>query len=367
MQASIRSLPKFNKKVGPASPTATSIKTLVRCTKVLLVLVKEAAQRRRSMPGPRLCQTAEQSLPGASGGATTRGARWRAAARGGDAEPLRARYVFGAVIARGVAADVVEATRTADGTRVAIKVLVTGAAAAATPRRLQRADSAALAAPESDSERKRQKPPPFREAVKRELLLQRALPFPQTRAVLHRHVNEVVLSSSATNYVVMEKAEGGTLLDVVATARRPKRSRRRASAQIDGALSFLHARGQIHRDLKLENVLVGDADGPLHVLLCDFGSARFSSTSATNGKAATAHVGTLPYMAPEQRGGRRTIRRLTFGPLGSCSARCASAGAALSRVRPRELGRRRRRDDLPRDASSPPCSRRHLRVPAAAL
>ena len=52
------------------------------------------------MPWPRLCQTAEQSLPGASGGATT---PRRALARGGwggDAEPLRARYVFGAVIAR---------------------------------------------------------------------------------------------------------------------------------------------------------------------------------------------------------------------------------------------------------------------------
>ena len=88
------------------------------------------------------------------------------------------------------------------------------------------------------------------------------------------------------------------------SARRPPRtggrSARRASAQILDALSFLHARGIVHRDLKLENVLVRDADGPLHVLLCDFGSARFSSTSATNGKAATAHVGTLPYMAPEQ-------------------------------------------------------------------
>ena len=132
------------------------------------------------MPWPRLCQTAEQSLPGASGGATT---PRRALARGGwggDAEPLRARSGLGAVIARGVAADVVEATRTADGTRVAIKVLARRRRRRDAAR-LQRADSAALAAPESDSERQRQKPPPFREAVTRELLLQRALPF-------HKHV-----------------------------------------------------------------------------------------------------------------------------------------------------------------------------------
>ena len=300
------------------------------------------------MPWPRLCQTAEQSLPGASGGATT---PRRALARGGwggDAEPLRARYVFGAVIARGVAADVVEATRTADGTRVAIKVLARRRRRRDAAR-LQRADSAALAAPESDSERKRQKPPPFREAVKRELLLQRALPF-------HKHVvqcHEVVLSS-ATNYVVMEKAEGGTLLDVVRHGTPPEAVARRAAAQILDALSFLHARGIVHRDLKLENVLVRDADGPLHVLLCDFGSARFSSTSATNGKAATAHVGTLPYMAPEQLRGGTCDPSVDLWSFGIVLCALCVGTHPLSRV-PREAwADAMARDDLPRDAGGWP-------------
>ena len=189
----------------------------------------------------------------------------------------------------------------------------------------------------------------FREAVKRELLLQRALPF-------HKHVvqcHEVVLSS-ATNYVVMEKAEGGTLLDVVRHGTPPEAVARRASAQILDALSFLHARGIVHRDLKLENVLVRDADGPLHVLLCDFGSARFSSTSATNGKAATAHVGTLPYMAPEQLRGGTCDPSVDLWSFGIVLCALCVGTHPLSRV-PREAwADAMARDDLPRDASGWP-------------
>ena len=162
--------------------------------------------------------------------------------------------------------------------------------------------------------------------------------------------HEVVLSS-ATNYVVMEKAEGGTLLDVVRHGTPPEAVARRASAQILDALSFLHARGIVHRDLKLENVLVRDADGPLHVLLCDFGSARFSSTSATNGKAATAHVGTLPYMAPEQLRGGTCDPSVDLWSFGIVLCALCVGTHPLSRV-PREAwADAMARDDLPRDAS----------------
>ena len=165
--------------------------------------------------------------------------------------------------------------------------------------------------------------------------------------------HEVVLSS-ATNYVVMEKAEGGTLLDVVRHGTPPEAVARRASAQILDALSFLHARGIVHRDLKLENVLVRDADGPLHVLLCDFGSARFSSTSATNGKAATAHVGTLPYMAPEQLRGGTCDPSVDLWSFGIVLCALCVGRHPLSRV-PREAwADAMARDDLPRDASGWP-------------
>ena len=305
-----------------------------------------------TMHWPRLCRTdGEQSLPGASGGATT---PRRAQARGGwgDAAPLRARYAFGAVLARGVSAEVVAATRHADGTQVAIKVL--SRPSRSRRRRgaeLRRAESAALAAPGSGGER-RKPPPPFRDAVKRELLLQRALPF-------HKHIvpcHEVVLANKIS-YVVMERARGGTLLDVVTRGAPGDAIAKRAAGQILDALGFLHARGIIHRDIKLENVLVRDdataEDAPLHVLLCDFGSARFSASSQAGG-TATAHVGTLPYMAPEQLRGGTCDPAVDVWSFGIVLCALCVGSHPLARV-PREAwAGAMARDDLPGDAAAWP-------------
>lgn len=57
-------------------------------------------------------------------------------------------------------------------------------------------------------------------------------------------------------------------------------------------MCFLHSRGVIHRDLKLENVLV---DEHFHAQLADFGNARIAGTGA----AMTSAVGTPLYMPPE--------------------------------------------------------------------
>jgi len=62
---------------------------------------------------------------------------------------------------------------------------------------------------------------------------------------------------------------------------------------VGSAISFLHARGIAHRDIKSQNVLLSPT---LEVKLCDFGLARMRSELMTG---AMQFAGTPNYMAPE--------------------------------------------------------------------
>ncbi|MCU1691546.1 MAG: protein kinase [Frankiales bacterium] len=98
-------------------------------------------------------------------------------------------------------------------------------------------------------------------------------------------------------YLVMELVRGGTLRDLL-RAQGPQ-SPARAVALLEPvlrALAAAHASGLVHRDVKPENVLLGD-DGRIKV--ADFGLARAveaSTLTATTGLL----MGTAAYMAPEQ-------------------------------------------------------------------
>lgn len=96
----------------------------------------------------------------------------------------------------------------------------------------------------------------------------------------------------------MALAAGGSLEEEVAR-RRPKKSTVIAWArQALDALSAVHACGVIHRDVKPSNFLF-DGDGNL--LLSDFGIALTDDQRRLTAPHET--LGTLRYMAPEQRGG----------------------------------------------------------------
>jgi len=100
-------------------------------------------------------------------------------------------------------------------------------------------------------------------------------------------------------YVVMELVEGETLADVVRRGPVPPAEVARAGQGLAQALSYVHAQGLVHRDVKPANVLVG-RDG--RVRLTDFGIARLVDGARVTATGLT--VGTASYLSPEQVTGR---------------------------------------------------------------
>jgi serine/threonine protein kinase len=103
--------------------------------------------------------------------------------------------------------------------------------------------------------------------------------------------------STGTAYLVMEYVAGRTLRDVIRESGPLSPSRALGLLEpVLRALAAAHAAGLVHRDVKPENVLLGD-DG--RVKVADFGLARAVETSnltATTGLL----IGTVAYLAPEQ-------------------------------------------------------------------
>jgi hypothetical protein len=127
-----------------------------------------------------------------------------------------------------------------------------------------------------------------------------------------RHPNIVAILDldEAARRIVMELAAGGTMRDVL-RERGPRHLRRGLDrhVQILSALLAAHRRGIVHRDLKPANLMFRrDPDAPgSEVMLGDFGVAHLPGTGeaprtdAEQARRQRDAVGTLAYMAPEQR------------------------------------------------------------------
>ena len=98
-------------------------------------------------------------------------------------------------------------------------------------------------------------------------------------------------------YIVMEFVQGGLLFDLCQSmgAMGEDAGRFFLNQMLD-SVEFMHSRRVVHRDLKLENILIDDN---LNLKLADFGFAVYKNIDALS-----SYRGTMTYMAPEIKEGK---------------------------------------------------------------
>jgi serine/threonine-protein kinase len=106
--------------------------------------------------------------------------------------------------------------------------------------------------------------------------------------------------SDGRQFIVFEYVDGQNLKQLVESkGRLPVRTALELSIEIGHALAFAHESGLVHRDVKPQNVLLGNGD----VKVTDFGIAH--SGDVKQGLTQTGTVlGTSDYIAPEQATGQ---------------------------------------------------------------
>mmetsp|Transcript_7411 Transcript_7411/g.16296 ORF Transcript_7411/g.16296 Transcript_7411/m.16296 type:complete len:347 (-) Transcript_7411:168-1208(-) len=126
-----------------------------------------------------------------------------------------------------------------------------------------------------------------------------------------------VLETDTHYYIVMEKVQGRDLFEQMAAEYIPQNDAREIIKQILDALKSMHSQGRIHKDLKLENVVVdmdsprrkdlmrkADADdrpsSPVEAKLIDFDTVVDWEPQSPKAKDV---LGTDGYIAPEAYGG----------------------------------------------------------------
>ncbi|WRT68021.1 uncharacterized protein IL334_004996 [Kwoniella shivajii] len=112
------------------------------------------------------------------------------------------------------------------------------------------------------------------------------------------HLHEIIATESHI-WLVTELCSGGELFDyLVERGRMLEGEARKLFGELAIAVGWMHRQGVVHRDLKLENVLL---DGELRIKLGDLGFVR----EWQRGRLMETFCGTTGYASPEMLAGRK--------------------------------------------------------------
>jgi serine/threonine protein kinase len=123
------------------------------------------------------------------------------------------------------------------------------------------------------------------------------------RQLHHPHITQLyeVIATENSIWLVTELCSGGELFDYLTEKGRiSEEESRHIFGQICLAVNYLHEKGIVHRDLKLENVLL---DERCRIKLGDFGFTR----EFDRGAYLETYCGTTGYAAPEMLEGKRYL------------------------------------------------------------
>ena len=136
-------------------------------------------------------------------------------------------------------------------------------------------------------------------------------------------IHEVIETGDNRHCIVMEHVEGMTLRDRIADGPMNLNEALDVAIQVASALSSAHAAGIVHRDIKLENIMLR-RDG--YVKILDFGLAKLTEREISLDPEANTQMlikttpgvvmGTVYYMSPEQARGLPVDARTDVWSLG---------------------------------------------------
>eukprot|EP00873_Tetraselmis_striata_P036923 jgi/Tetstr1/457187/TSEL_043836.t1 len=265
--------------LGEIRKTNLKGRVVGKCTRCVMRF--ESRKRRPALAAPVLQEacsvtgrTHEQLLEDAKGTRGVRGVSYVSpSSKGGE---FRQRFKVGQTLGRGAFSTVKLATNRETKAKFAVKIMNTGPGGKA---------SLVIA--------------------KRELAILRKLSHEAIMKV------EAAFEEGGKMYIVSELLPGGELLQsLVNRGTYTEQDARACFEKLALALAHIHAKGIVHRDIKLENLMLKEPGDVTSVQLIDFGMAKHVDIP----ELSTSVVGTPIYVAPEVLTAARQAGVNPYGP-----------------------------------------------------